>query len=81
MLNYDAIVLNDKTKGIKAVARSPHKVGSDDRNKNISLGIDAVMRELSKKSNNYKSNIDQFSDLIQQVEKSLIEKNELDLLK
>ncbi len=81
MLNNDAIVINDGMKGLKAVARSPHKVGSDDRGKHISLGIDAVMKELSKKNNNYKINTDQYKDLIQQIEKSLTELNEFDLLK
>jgi len=81
ILTNDAIVVNDGMKGLKAVARSPHKVGSDDRGKHISLGIDAVMKELSKKNNNYKINTDQYKDLIQQIEKSLTELNELDLLK
>ncbi len=80
MLSNDAIVVNDGMKGLKAVARSPHKVGSDDRGKHISLGIDAVMKELSKKNNNYKINTDQYKNLIQQIEKSLTEMNEFDLL-
>ncbi len=80
MLNNDAIIVNDGMKGLKAVARSPHKVGSDDRDKHISLGIDAVMKELSKINNNYKINTDQYKDLIQQIEKALTEMNEFDLL-
>lgn len=84
MIRKEVLINQKQPSQVRAIARTSHRAGSEERENNIKLGIDAVMLELAKMKNNESGkvsiNIDKYSNLINTVRASLIKNEETDLL-
>jgi len=80
MLEKEAMLPNTVPAGVRATARSSHKTEKGDREKNITLGIEAIMLEINKKKKGGTADSGKNNELIERIKKYLTENDEKDLL-